>query len=211
MLLHEHLVQAVEADRRTTALRARPSADNAELERVLLAWGDQGRGLRSSIDRLTARIRAVARLHRLRPHDAEDVVQTTWLRLIEHAGHVREPRAVGGWLETTARRESLRVLRESGRTQPVEPEQLEDCLAAPSVVSRHDIAESEASLNHAIDALPGRQRELMRMLLAEPSPSYAEVATKLKMPIGSIGPTRQRALERLRRDPQLAVLADDDD
>ena len=56
----------------------------------------------------------------------------------------------------------------------------------------------------AIDALPARQRELMLALLAEPEPSYAEVARALEMPIGSIGPTRARALARLRRDHRLA-------
>src|SRR5215218_6556750 len=58
-------------------------------------------------DRFTKRIRAVARGYRLAPQDVDDVAQTTWLRLLEHIGAVRDANAVGAWLETTARRESL--------------------------------------------------------------------------------------------------------
>src|SRR5438093_10754388 len=53
---------------------------------------------------------AVARAHRLNSADAADVVQTTWLRLVEHLGDVQEPERLGAWLATTARRECLRTL-----------------------------------------------------------------------------------------------------
>jgi DNA-directed RNA polymerase specialized sigma24 family protein len=36
--------------------------------------------------------------------------------------------------------------------------------------------------------------------MADPRPPYEEIAAALDMPIGSIGPTRQRALVRLRRE-----------
>src|SRR4249920_1493464 len=61
---------------------------------------------------------ATVRAHRLRPSEAADIVQTVWLRLVEHIRDVRDPERLGGWLATTARRESLRFLRTAGRTVP---------------------------------------------------------------------------------------------
>src|SRR5215218_10059262 len=65
-----------------------------------LAWSELFR-------RFTRRIGAVARAHGLGVHEADDVVQDTWLRALEHLGDLRDPESVAGWLNTTARRESL--------------------------------------------------------------------------------------------------------
>jgi RNA polymerase sigma factor (sigma-70 family) len=156
---------------------------------------------------LTARLRAVARAHRVPAHEVDDVVQTTWLRLLEHGDSIREPRAVSGWLQTTARRESLRVLRGAARTQPTDPAALpDDRDSEPGPDAQVVSAEVAAILGEAIDALPRRQRHLMRMLLREPDAPYTQVSAVLGMPIGSIGPTRARALERLRQDARLSSL-----
>ena len=63
------------------------------------------------MDRFSGLVWATARAHRLSSADAADVVQTTWLRLVENLDRIREPEALGGWLATTARRECLRLLR----------------------------------------------------------------------------------------------------
>jgi RNA polymerase sigma factor (sigma-70 family) len=203
-MLHHH-PQYLESEQ---AARLFPTGRPGELERLLRASALRGEPWSSVLQRFTARIRSVARAHRLSAHDAEDVVQTTWLRLLEHLDRVREPEAVGAWLQTTARRESLRVLREGARTQPVEEERLETHEEAAGAGEVVELLERVTLLGQAIQALPRRQRDLMLTLLAEPEPSYADVARRLDMPIGSIGPTRARSLERLRRDVRIAALAE---
>ena len=199
-------LETVQADRLAAAHRRRPPADPGELERFLARYAERGERAPSVLHRLIARIGAVARAHRLPAHHVDDVVQTTLLRLLEHRESIREPRALGAWLQTTARHESLRVLRDGARVRPVCPDDLEDG-AEPSPLQPHvERGERRTALLRAIDALPPRQRDLMLVLLAEPEPSYAEVARRLGMPIGSIGPTRARALERLRRDERLAAV-----
>lgn len=161
-------------------------------------------------DRLVTRYRglvwSVARAHRLSDADAADACQATWLRLVEHLDRVRDSGALGGWLATTARRECLRVLRSAGRALPVpDPPDAVDHDAA--VDAGLLASERDAQLWRAFDRLGGRDRALLRMLAAEPRPSYEEIGGALGMPIGSIGPTRARALERLRRAYLLAGAA----
>ncbi|HET6685932.1 MAG TPA: sigma-70 family RNA polymerase sigma factor, partial [Jiangellaceae bacterium] len=74
------------------------------------AGGDQG-AWNQLVDRYSRLVWAVARGHRLAHADSADVFQTTWLRLVEHLGRLRDPEQLAGWLSTTARHESLRVLR----------------------------------------------------------------------------------------------------
>jgi RNA polymerase sigma factor (sigma-70 family) len=178
-----------------------------ELDRLLVAYAGRGEHTRPVLARLTTRIRAVARAHRLPAHQVDDVVQTTLLRLLEHRASIAEPRALGAWLRTTARHESLRVLRDGARVQFVCADEMHD-QGEPSPLQPHvEDAERRATLMAAIDELPPRQREVMLALLAEPEPSYAEIARTLDMPIGSIGPTRARALERLRQNTRLTAVA----
>jgi RNA polymerase sigma factor (sigma-70 family) len=201
---HRDFIDSVRADRHAAALRARPPADPGELERFLSSTAAPGERGQSVIQRLTARIRTVARGHRLPPHHVDDVVQNTWLRLLEHREDIREPRALGAWLQTTARHECLRVLRDGARSHPVEPAAIADHAEEPDLHIGAEAAERRDALLQAIEALPRRQRQLMLALIAEPEPTYAEIARALDMPIGSIGPTRARALERLRGDRRLA-------
>jgi RNA polymerase sigma factor (sigma-70 family) len=144
-------------------------------------------------------LRAVVRGHRLSSADAADVVQTTWLRLAENLDRLQDPSRVGAWLATTARRESLRTLRKLARElpaeRPPEPPQGED---AP-VDRRLLQADRDAALWAAFARLSPREQRLLRMLATDPPPSYKEIGRALAMPIGSIGPTRGRALQRLRR------------
>ena len=111
---------------------------------------------------------------------------------------LREPAALGGWLATTARRECLRVLRDAGRVVP--------CAEAPDaddgcrIEDRLLLKKRDTQLRRAFARLSGRDQALLRMLAADPAPSYDEIGAALGMPVGSIGPTRARALTRLRRE-----------
>ena len=201
---HPHYIAAAQEDRRPHASGRRPPAGVGELEAMLAAAarGDEA-NWNALVARFTARVRAVARRHRLAPHDIDDVLQSTWLRLLEHIGSVREPAALGGWLDTTARRESLRLIHKAKRERPDESavacDQAVEPIAERELVAR----EQRAALAAAVERLLPAQRSLIEMLLAHPTMSYIEISAALGMPIGSIGPTRARSLARLRRDPEL--------
>ncbi len=130
---------------------------------------------------------------------AQDVVQTTWLTLMRRHETILEPRAVSGWLTTCARREAWRVGRLQRRADPVEQEQLEPRLpvaesAEDSAVDRDDAAR----LWRAVGTLNERCQRLLRIVAFDDRPDYARIAQDLSMPVGSIGPTRQRCLGKLR-------------
>jgi RNA polymerase sigma factor (sigma-70 family) len=143
---------------------------------------------------------AVARDHGLDHDAAADVSQTTWLRLAEHLHRLDDPARVGLWLATTARNESLRALRGRRRLVPIDPvEVLESPAEAVEPDSRLIAEELDCSVRLAFEHLSPPCKVLLRTLLAEPAPSYAEVSMALGLPVGSIGPNRLRCLERLRR------------
>lgn len=143
-------------------------------------------------------LRHVVRRYRLTPDQSADVIQTTWLRFVENVHRIREPRAIGGWLATTASREAMAIGRQNRRETPTEilPDiatsvtlEVEDRLAAEWRASR---------LRAAIATLPPRERTLVQTLLDPASLSYQQISQRLDMPVGAIGPIRQRALRRLR-------------
>jgi len=158
------------------------------------------------VERFAPTVWAIARGHRLGAADAADVSQTTWLRLVEHLHRIEQPERVGAWLATTARRESLRVLRLSGRQVPSgdDLELLPDLTAASSPEDRLVAEQRERVLTELVSNLPTRSQTLLRLLGADTPLSYREISEALDMPVGSIGPTRARALEQLKR---LAVRA----
>lgn len=197
-------VHAVEADRLEQATRRR---DSDELERIVpAAAAHDDDAWVALVKRFAARVFAVARAHRLDAEDAEDVMQTTWLRLLEHIDSVRTPAAVGAWLETTARRESLRMITRP-RELPVDDAATPEPAVCPDPGAELFAEELRRELDRALERLPGRQKALIRMMTSEAEPTYTELSDTLGMPIGSIGPTRARTLERLRGDPALAAAA----
>lgn len=161
--------------------------------------GDE-RGWNALVQQFGSMVWAIARAHHLGDADASDVSQATWLRLLEHLGQLKEPASVGAWLATTARRECLRVLRENKRRvlygddapDYESPDMSPDCAVL--------LSERDDALWRSVSRLRPSDQALLRLLMAEPPPAYEEIANALDMPIGSIGPTRQRALERLRRE-----------
>jgi RNA polymerase sigma factor (sigma-70 family) len=141
----------------------------------------------------------VARAYRLPSEVAEDVVQNTWLALVRARASIQEPAAVGGWLTTTTRREAWKVAKATGRGIPVEDDELArrlpDAGSAESEVVRRD---TEGRLWDAVENLSERCQALLRIVAFEHRPDYREIAADLGMPVGSIGPTRGRCLQKLR-------------
>jgi RNA polymerase sigma factor (sigma-70 family) len=144
----------------------------------------------------------VASGYRLGRADTAEVVQVTWLRLVEHLDRIKQPEAIGGWLATTARREALRMLRMRDREvltaddgSPSGADRLEEPEAGPE--ERVMTGDRNRVMWTAFERLPEHCRTLLRLLAVE-APPYAEVSRRLGMPVGSIGPTRARCLARLR-------------
>ncbi len=162
------------------------------------------------VKRFAGRVRAVPRSFRLNESDVEDVSQLTWLRLVANLDRIREPERVGAWLVTTATRESLRVIRRSGR-QAISDEGWEDAIVSddPATDSGVLITERDRALWKAMGMLSAGCQRLLRLLTADPPPSYEEVSAVLDMRPGSIGPTRRRCLDHLR--VQLARITGDPD
>jgi RNA polymerase sigma factor (sigma-70 family) len=185
----------------TFAAQAPPAKEMTVLEVGELvraaAAGDQGAWNRL-VERFGGLVWSVARAHRLAADDAGDVVQTTWLRLVEHLDRLHDPERVGAWLATTARHESLRTLRLSARHVVAPTELLPDEGADARLDAALLSTERDRALWGAFATLPERCRALLRLLVADPPPSYEEVGAALGMPVGSIGPTRARCLTHLR-------------
>lgn len=166
---------------------------------IAAATGDES-AWESLVDRFADLVWSVARAHGLDHADAADVSQTTWLHLAEHIARINEPDKVGAWLITTARRESLRTIRGVRRHVLMEDSpdwQLQD----PTIEVDERLADliTQARVRAAFDSLAEPCRQLLRILMADPPPSYADVSEALSIPIGSIGPTRARCLQRLRQ------------
>ena len=163
------------------------------------------KGDQSAWDALVARhgnrVWAVARAHRLSSADAEDVFQVSFLRLVTHIDTIREPNRVGAWLATTARHESLRLLRRAGRTVASGDDDVLDSPdpMLPAVDAALLAGERESALLAALNRISEPCQRLLRVLMADPEPTYEQVSSALAMPIGSIGPTRGRCLQHLRR------------
>ena len=142
--------------------------------------------------------------------DVDDVAQSVWLLLMENIGSLREPAALPGWLATTTRREALRILEAAHRR---DLDGLEDeeppGLAEPTIEQELIVAERNAALRAAFAELQRGCHELLSMLISDPPRSYAEISVALGVPVGSIGPTRARCLDQLRRSRHLLAVLDD--
>ena len=141
----------------------------------------------------------VVRRFRLGEQQSADVVQTTWIRLIEHIESIRDPRSLPGWLVVTCRHLCFEAVRSAIRLRPLS----DDCDTPSSDEPPEDAIlrfEQEILVREALKRLPDRDQELLSLLVASPPVPYEEISMLLGMPVGSIGPTRMRALRRLRTE-----------
>jgi RNA polymerase sigma factor (sigma-70 family) len=185
--------------------------DQAERVAALVAaaaGGDEGAWSRL-VDHFAGLVWSVIRGYRMSSADAADASQTTWLRLAEHIHKVREPERIGAWLATTAGRECLRLIRHNQRAVPSDDVYLAEVPDAdPAVAPETRVLklERDGELWEAFSELPGKAQLLLRLLFADPPPSYEEISAATGMPIGSIGPTRGRYLAQLKGRMELRTL-----
>jgi len=143
---------------------------------------------------------------------ADDVGQTVWLRLVEHLTVIRQPAALPGWLAVTTQRECVAVLRAKHNRDNLVAA-VEANVATRTAASVEEpllIAERNAAIRAAFAELPPRCQELLSMLAHDPPLTYAEISSKLGLPIGGLGPRRGRCLEKLRQSQPLAGLIEAD-
>jgi RNA polymerase sigma factor (sigma-70 family) len=141
----------------------------------------------------------VARGEGLTAEESADVVQTSWLELLRRLHEIRSPQALTSWLVTATRREAWRVRKLTRRQASDGAAQLESVADPdPGPGERLLTDERDRVLWQQVQRLPGRCRELLRIVAQVSRPDYAAVAEALGMPVGSIGPTRGRCLAKLR-------------
>jgi RNA polymerase sigma factor (sigma-70 family) len=192
----------------------RPARDTPVIADLVsrASHGDQ-RAWDAMVERYAQLIWSICRRHRLDHADTEDVGQSVWLHLVDQLDKVRNPAALPGWLATTTKRECIRVLRTTQGAQAAG--YVPDIENVPEEQTRTAeeellVAERNSALCEALTDLSPAGQQLMTMLAADPPVPYAEISARLGIPVGSIGPTRARCLDRLRRHPAITALVDAD-
>jgi RNA polymerase sigma factor (sigma-70 family) len=183
--------------------------DSVVIDLVASAKDGDVRAWDALVERYTPLIWSICRKYRLDRADADDVGQSVWLHLVDQLGKIREPAALAGWLATTTRRECGRLVRATRGPQAAVYElDAENLADAHSDLAEQEVlaAERHAALREAYSHLPTDCQRLVAMLTADPPVPYAEISATLAMPVGSIGPTRSRCLDRMRRYPAIAAL-----
>jgi RNA polymerase sigma factor (sigma-70 family) len=177
--------------------------DRGPLEK--LAAGDEATW-HATVRRYEGLLRSAARVVLRSDADVDEAVQRTWVLLLRNATKINDPRALPGWLSTTARREALAILR--GQQRAVPTEDVADQVAPDDRDMAADLMDRElrAALDRAVSNLPETQQRIVRALLREPE-SYDALSLELGIPRGSLGPLRGRAVKALRAqlEPSLRV------
>jgi RNA polymerase sigma factor (sigma-70 family) len=186
---------------RSAQLSAQSTAHRWDIvAREFAAWraGDPA-ALERLVRLLTPVLWHLARAYGLERRTAEDVVQSTWLALVRNADAVRDPQAAESWITITTRREAWRVSRRTSREDTAAPETL-DAAAPPVAPPDAEVLASDESrrLWGHVSQLSERCQRLLRVVAFEDRPDYASLSVQLGMPLGGLGPTRRRCLDKLR-------------
>ena len=182
-------------------LRTQRSMQEASVATLVQLAGEGcSKAWQELVSRFGGMIAATGRRYRLSAADVAELQQTTWLRLVENLHKIEQPERVGGWLATTARRESLQLLRRASKYRSGADQMLANLpdkrLPEPDA---KPIAEERATVVRAAwQRLSPRCQELLSLLMMDDPLSYKDLSELLQVPIGSLGPTRGRCLERLR-------------
>ena len=191
---------------------ARPMRNDPTVtDLVIRARNGDSQAWDALVERYAPLVWSICRRYRLGSADAEDVNQSVWLALVDQLAALREPAALPGWLATTTRRECGRVLRTArGPQMAWYVPDAEDIADEHAVSAEEELlqAERHAALREAFTYLPPSCQQLIGMLIQDPPVPYAKISTELGIPIGSIGPSRRRCVDKLRRHPAVAALID---
>jgi RNA polymerase sigma factor (sigma-70 family) len=197
----------------TAAVAATPARipirdDQSVIDLVARAKAGDQQAWDTLVERYAPLVWAICRRFGLDGCDAEDVAQWVWLQLVDQLDNLREPAALPGWLATTTRRECGRAVGAARRLRPgrlLNPENIPD---DQNETAEHELlaAERNAALREAFLDLPPACQRLIALLIEDPPLTYAQISATLGIPVGSIGPTRARCLDKLRRHPAIATL-----
>ena len=156
-----------------------------------LAWRDL-------VGQYDGMLRSIARTFRLNAADGEDAAQECWAVLLGQLHRIRDPERIGGWLATTMRRQCSAITRRRRRESLVpDHESVPDPRSADPADARLLTRDVVESVRRALDRLPPRQRAVLLALSPDPAPTYSEISRSLAMAVGTIGPTRAKALRRM--------------
>ena len=178
---------------------AEPEAPDQRVAQAFAAYrAGETQALAELVDSLTPLLWHVARSHGCDREGAEDVVQTAWMRLVDHAEEIREPQAVVGWLVVAVKREAWKLSRLSRRVDHDETGTVDPGATDPGPEVLAILTEQQRLLWEHVHALPERCTQLLRVVAFWHRPDYEQISAALGMPRGSIGPTRGRCLDKLR-------------
>jgi RNA polymerase sigma factor (sigma-70 family) len=203
------LLPANRASRRTptTPTIAAPAADDAELLARCIA-GD-ATAWTALVQRYQRLVYAIVGRMGLDAHAAADVFQTVFSRLLQHLPRIADPSRLQAWIVTTAKRESLlqrKLMQRSvsiSRDDDADGDDATWDWADESPIAEEALADLQQlhQLREAMSRLDERSRRVLQLLFREDGQAlpYDEVARELGIPVGSVGPTRARCLDKLRR------------
>ncbi len=128
--------------------------------------------------------------------DADDVAQATFSALIRSMGSITDEERLGAWLGTVARRQTWRLVEHRRREPPVADDRLDRVSTEESVIAH---TENLEWVHQGLAKMDRRCRNLLTSLyFSEETPAYTAVAEEFGIPVGSVGPTRARCLDKLR-------------
>lgn len=157
------------------------------------------------VNRFQRLVYAVPRNAGLDDEQCADIFQRAFTLLVEHLDRLEHPERVRAWLVTTARRESIRTLQRADRLRPLpghsdEEEGSPALLIDASPLPEETVVKIEEQhlVRTALSRLDERCQRLLSLLFyQQESPSYDTIAQELSIPVGSIGPTRARCLQKV--------------
>lgn len=138
---------------------------------------------------------------------ASDAMQTAWLRLLQHVDRINDPSAVRGWLATTTRREAIALSKSMQRLGSAEPGSWSLDRPTEPVDDPGELTASNQQHATVLTALRGLSEKCQQLLTMHAHKvAYDVIAEVMELAIGSIGPTKARCLEQLRRSPAIMRL-----
>ena len=177
------------------------AANDDDATLVARCQGGESRAWSELVERYGPVVWAIARRAGLSSDDEAEVFQNTWRAAVEELSRLRERAAFAGWITQIARHQALRIRRGYGiarrSMQYVAREDLDHAEPDAPLVA----LETQNRVSLAVDRIGERCAQLLRALYYEaPPPAYTDIAKRLGMRIGSIGPTRARCLDKLQKE-----------